>query len=815
MKWLHLSDIHFADLGFDVAKLRGALVSKLRALSPDLDFILITGDIFYRNNSSKNVIPDLQAFISDIAKACHVDRNFVYICQGNHDVNRCDSKRNTIVEEARKEDNFSSASYDKLIGLGNDSFRSLFRTVKKKEYVDYGILESKKHGARIITINSCLLSKDDNDYQNLRVCAPILEVIRKQLEKSDDKLNLVIMHHGIDWLHPKDAKSFEHWVEDNHIDAIFVGHTHQPNIVALNDVNRDIYQFTSGALMLDGYAIPSFFLCEEVAGLLTVKLYSYSDKTDSWELDNHNLRKFRKDGERSFILPRKVVKNEPDPVDELNELTCDEIINALNAEYELKYGSKRFVSDKTKEYEDFNAWKIFGSLVNIGVFYPVALRLCVQVVETVTSPDYPSKELLHSSTIKEVILKTLIKSHELFPELNEFDIGIWASKYARHYDKNRGFVLFEGGREEPISYNLLKTEIIKEAVVQITGNEIYYIKIPTSELERMSSEIMRFIKSLGISKINREILLKTVIEYVSEPPHPWFVYNNRQDILDYHKKNTDKHLSELIELTKNNPILQIEAAYHLFAAYLTIYDNFVGCTEISPIIILKNSIDLIGTRENDRLPMRRCLLMQLKDDLKEKGIQLDVFQKHVDTVYSNIVEARIVSAPETVEALLHLRSILSEIENKTAEEWKKTDNTLNDVKNVFRNAAGFIVKKPLQQFKKKAFFVSPFWDTYQIEQYGLGDNILVAMLDDDTTLDNICLYLSQERKRSIKEVVFFKKNVESFSPLDRKNIRDTLKKKGINVRCIFIQEPNFEHIKSYGWRREFFRILTMSRKSIW
>ena len=646
------------------------------------------------------------------------------------------------------------------------------------------------------------------------MCAPVLEEIHKQIDKAEDKLNLVIMHHGIDWLHPKDAHSFEHWVEDNKIDAVFVGHTHQPNVVGLNDVNRDIYQFTAGALMLDGYAIPSFFICEEERGLLTVTLYSYSDKTDSWELDNHNLRKFSDDGEHSFILQRRMVKSDTYPEDDLSELTCDEIIRSLNANYETKYGSKRFVSDKTKEYEDFNAWKIFGSLVNIGVYYPVALRLCVEVVETVTSPDYPSKELLHSSTIKEVIYYHLVNAHKLFPELNEFDIGIWASTYARHYDKARGFVVYEGERDEPISYNLLKSVIIKNVVMQITGNEIYYKKIPTSELEKMSSDIMKFIKSLGISRIEKKALLDIITEYVSEPPHPWFVHNNRCELLEYHKKNADKHITDLADRSESNPISQIEAAYHLFAAYLTIYDDYIGCSEISPIIILKNSLDQIGAKTDNRLPMRRCLLVQLRNDLKENGISIGVFKKNVDVVFKNIVENRKVTIPETVNALVELRDYFSQIEQRTEEDWNDTSNTLVDVTNIFKNALGFIVREPIKQFNKKAFFVAPYWDEIQIEQYGLGDDILVMLLDNET-IGILCSYLSQIRKRSIKEVVFFKNGAESFSPNERKEIRAELKTHEINVRCIFIQNTDFANIRAHGWRKEFYRIVGISRKSKW
>lgn len=817
MKWLHLSDIHFADLGFDTEVLRNSLLSKLKELSLNLDFIIITGDCFYKNNASKDIIPELKKFIKAVSDICHVDKGRVCICPGNHDLNRNDDDRNRIIEDARKKGTLSNDIYLSLVGRANDNFRSLFREVKKKEYKDYDVIDHKNLDVRIITINSCLLSKDDSDYQTLRVCTPALEQLADKI-KEDGKLNIMMMHHGIDWLATDDAKKFEHWIEDHGVDAIFVGHTHQPKVTALNDVERVIFQFTSGAMMMDGHAIPSFFICEENGGMLSVTLFSYFDKTGSWGVDNHSLRQFRKNGKRTFYLQKRIevsdIINVPNI--SLSELSCEELVKDLNNKYSDKFGTRRFYSNKTSEYEDFNAWKIVGSLAEIGMPYPIALRIAIQVVEYITDEKYPSVSVVNSDTLKQIIQDSILTCHEVYPEVNEYDIGIWVNKYSRHYSKDIGFVMIEGDRETSISYNLLKTSVLKDIIIDLTGNEVFYKKISTSDLERMSSNIMRFIKSLSIAKIKKNILYDVIAEYISEPPHSWFVTNNKELIFDYHKKESDRYLKILEKKEQGNPVLQIGAAYHVFAAYLTIYDKFIGCSDTAPITIVKNSLAQIGSKTNENLPMRRCMLIQLKEDLEANGVQFESFKKQVEVVYKHIVEEKDVTNEDTVMALIFLREMLKNIEKREVEEWVNTGNAFSDVVGLFKNALGFIVRDPIQMFSKQAFVVAPYWDDHQKRKYNLGDDMLVCMLDNKkVNIGKLCEYLKQKRKRIIQEIVLFKEDISSFTSDERIQIRSRLKENNINVRCVFIQEKNFGDIKSAGWREVFFDIVGASRNSIW
>ena len=133
---------------------------------------------------------------------------------------------------------------------------------------------------RIINIDTSLLSLDDNDIGQLSVFFP--ELAKLEIEK-DDKINIVIMHHGVEFLRPEDGRKFQHWLADNHVNMVFCGHNHAVGMQILTEAiaeedgpQNGIPQFTCGAALSDSYARPSFYICEYTnAGELNVKLYEY------------------------------------------------------------------------------------------------------------------------------------------------------------------------------------------------------------------------------------------------------------------------------------------------------------------------------------------------------------------------------------------------------------------------------------------------------------------------------------------------------------------------------------------------------------
>ena len=261
MRWLHISDIHFNMKGYDSKKIQGQLLVKLRELNLQMDFILITGDCLFRFGEGAMDTTAVISYIKDIANACKCSYKKVYICPGNHDVDRENGARNSLINEIRENKVDFSSNYQTLCGYGHDRFQIIHKGVTSCNYEAYKVFSPKNELFRIISINTCLLSKDKADHQKLRIFNDKVYEIEQKI-KNDKRINILIMHHGIECLELADARKFEHWVEDKNIDIVFCGHTHRAAVNSYDDLDRDVKQFTAGAIVVDNYAIPSFYICE-------------------------------------------------------------------------------------------------------------------------------------------------------------------------------------------------------------------------------------------------------------------------------------------------------------------------------------------------------------------------------------------------------------------------------------------------------------------------------------------------------------------------------------------------------------------------
>ena len=821
MKWLHISDIHFKNMGYKTDVLRNSFLREIEKVAPKLDFILITGDCFYQNCSTPAIISELTDFVRQIKNICKTgNKSKVYLCAGNHDIDRNNDKRNKIIDKIRKNGISFQDEPDSLLSEGYTNYSWLCQALTNNISLDYSLFEPRNMNVRIISVNSCLLSKDDNDYRQLKVCTSGLSNLTGKI-KNDGKLNLIIMHHSLDWLQPDDARSFEHWVEDNNIDAIFSGHTHIAAVDVLNDVNREIYQFTAGALKIDDYAIPSFYLCEWENDSLELSLYTFSGLTDEWAPDTQHLRKFERDGKHSFILSRLSEKSKQTVDASINQSLSsgDAFIQNLNNKYVHKFGHNHIFSNKSGEKEDFNGWKIVSSLADIGIPYSLSLKLAKLTVDQIISDKYPIENIINSSELKSEVYNSILRAKEISSDVFEYDIGIWASRYSRHYDKGVGFSLIDGQERKQITYGILKSEILKEVAVRITGNEVYYNLIYSNELHKMSERVMKFIKSLGIFEIKKEVLLDVICEYVSRPPHPWFVYNNRDDVINYHIRNAEEQIRRMLNDASCNGSFQIESSYHIFAALLSRYNDYIGCTENSPITIIHQSIRRRYTSPEVNLPIRRCMLIQMMNDLRNHAINIESFIEKVEIVYENIVVKKDVANKKTQNTLVELREILNVIADNYKEEWQRDNDVFNSVYKIFKQAVGFEVKNTIRYFEDKAFIVKPYWDEFQKSQYNLGEDIIVFMIDmlikdnENKTIDKIIEYLGQDRKKIFREIVLFKNTVDEFTAEERKTIRKLLYENNIKVRCVFIQEKDFVKIDNIGWRPVFYDIICRSRNT--
>lgn len=815
MKWLHLSDLHFNIPGYDNKILKDKFLCKLKELNLYLDFIIITGDILYQYSENNDEIDKLVEYIKSIAMICRCDAKYVFICQGNHDVSRSDKKRIDLVKEFRRKNN-KDEFYDSLDDLSNEKFNIAYLKITGKNYESYKVINIKNKPYRIISINSSLLSIDNKDNGKLRICNKKLNEISCEIKK-DERLNILIMHHGAEFLREDESRKFIHWMDDNNIDIAFSGHTHLSAAITYDDTYRNIMQFTSGAIAQDGYALPSFYICSNDNEFqnIDIDLFAFSKETDSWELGNNFLRKF-KNGHYIYNVVRFNKKTE----DEINTEKIKECFSFYNNKYKEKYNTDCIYANKYSGYEEFDSWKIMHSLVEIQIPYNIAIYLTNDVINKITDKKFKTNDTtLSCAELRNVIYDSILNC-SVKEYCSEIEKSCWASRYARKYNRNEEIlVINENGNIDRLNYHYIKDALIKEVLDSLTYNSIFYEKLSNREIEDMAKAILVRLKNLDIFQIKKEILISLIKEFITRYPHPWVVYKNREEIINYHISQAQKHINRIkSKKLKDNSIQQIEATYHICASIISQYDNYIGCKELSPLRILHKSLTCMNNEEycaTHKLPMQLFQVVQLKKDIISCGKSFEIFVKHIETLYNDIVEKQKITLETTKNALIELWEYSLSLKDNDREQYLSNNHEpIDKVRSVFSKARGFVVKSNLRGLKN-AFWVSPFWERHEIKQQNLDNQLLVCLLKNNDliqSLKEVCEYL-KNKKCSSTEVVFAKDDFTEFSIEERADTRNFLKQQGQTLRCIFIIEDDFLHINFNGWRNVLFEKIRISKYS--
>lgn len=292
MKWIVLSDLHmnFKNCTTKIARRKLLETIETENRKGKISFILITGDCFHQYEGDIHEIKD---FILEIAKVCKLKKDKIILCPGNHDINREDTKRNEIIKKYRENGDFPDINTC-LEGYGR--FKELYVLLYGNTYQPF--TTKNVDTFKIITIDSCLLSMDDKDYGHLAVNFSQLDDLTDEIKK-DNKVNIVIMHHGVEWLQPEEGRRFQHWLADNNIKMVFCGHNHAPGMNILTEaidtlgISRDgVPQFTCGCSLSDSYSKPVFLVGEFIEkSSMEMKLYEYRDNS-RWEIASGVLRSF-------------------------------------------------------------------------------------------------------------------------------------------------------------------------------------------------------------------------------------------------------------------------------------------------------------------------------------------------------------------------------------------------------------------------------------------------------------------------------------------------------------------------------------------
>lgn len=616
MRWVQFSDLHFnfddyaTNDNFDTETLKQELITTLSNLGK-IDFVTITGDCLYRFNESEENIKTLKSFSKEISDACKIKKNQIYLTPGNHDVNRNDTSRIKAIDDilSKKDSEITDAELNKLKNYGYDRFKRIHYDVTNRNYSSNYVIERENYN--IINIDTCITSVRNDEEGKLLCVFPKL----KLKKNNDEKLNIVIMHHGFDCFRNAWAKRFQNWCEDNKIDIVLCGHSHLAGIRTLDAISTNIKQFTCGAALVDEYAIPSFYVYDynEATEEITVLLYTFFTDVGRWKLDNSHIRAFN-EGKYYYCVSRKgkYIFN-----DNKNNITIENfveqeknIIDSLNKQFRECYGEQFYSSKNTRidqqtglkaddaKPEKFDARKAIDSIVKMNVSYTFALEIVNKAINTICSYEYKinTDDIIFSNDFRNVIYQTICEITISEQSEQKIDsINSLASRYARRYGHNSHMFIKKNNQEIELSYSFV-SEMINEIILESTGMKKY--KITRSEKSSMEEYVMSFLQHLDLHQVDYyafKNFLKIIITY---PPHPWIIpQDDTERIRRYHKNKIFEHLSHL---EKNIASLTVtETIYHSSALLVSYYSGITGNTEKFPLLVLSSALNNIHKQKFD------------------------------------------------------------------------------------------------------------------------------------------------------------------------------------------------------------------------
>ena len=237
---LHISDFHACDspiYGMSIERLKklaSAMINDFRKLSIP-DTIFITGDISYSGEKEEFDLFHTH-FLMPLLNSCNLDIDRVLIVPGNHDSIRKHWKKSDKLMKKNLVDQYDANTIDEIFEekafdseckwfsnfstyrdfLDSTSIKKIL--IKNKFYTAYNL-----DGVGIGCINTAWLSFSD-DYGNIMIGNQQLKEIFKHIKSLKQKI--LLHHHPLDWLHPRDREQASNQIHKSGVNAQFFGHMH-------------------------------------------------------------------------------------------------------------------------------------------------------------------------------------------------------------------------------------------------------------------------------------------------------------------------------------------------------------------------------------------------------------------------------------------------------------------------------------------------------------------------------------------------------------------------------------------------------------
>jgi 3',5'-cyclic AMP phosphodiesterase CpdA len=256
--WLHISDFHIRGGDpYDRDVVLRALVKSVahyRDQGRTPDVIFATGDIAHSGKPAEYQIAEI--FFNELLAAAHLDRNRLFLIPGNHDVNRdlgiglartLDSREqsDTYFRSDLPKPHLTQKLHAYLAWYAK-YFSGIRTPALDSTCGPVATLPFNGGKLAILPINSALFCEDDNDHGKLWIGRRCLDKGLKELADAAGDLNMILIHHPLEWLHPIEAGNIEASLEQS-ADILLRGHLHETRVESLISAEGEILRCAAGA----------------------------------------------------------------------------------------------------------------------------------------------------------------------------------------------------------------------------------------------------------------------------------------------------------------------------------------------------------------------------------------------------------------------------------------------------------------------------------------------------------------------------------------------------------------------------------------
>lgn len=297
--------------------------------------------------------------------------------------------------------------------------------------------------------------------------------------------------------------------------------------------------------------------------------------------------------------------------------------------------------NKTNHHESYQTVKIITSLLQIGIPLPATYEIAQSTISRIKEHVKNNKKQEAELTTKDIRKMVLESIQEI--SITRFpysDIENWNNQYIRRYGhNNKRIQVYYNNNDnlDNISYDFINKVLLHDLIVEISKGKINEQDISVRFKKEVSSEILSFINSCDLYKINYDVLKSIIKEIALQPPHPWFINDNTQrEILEYDLECLENNLKKLkTSLEKNEDSLQsvkIEVLHHASALILEKYNYFLGCYDLSSFYLLKDLLlELIDPNKWD-LAVDYSKVSTFLSDLSFSQIDINDFLEVIERI---------------------------------------------------------------------------------------------------------------------------------------------------------------------------------------